>query len=44
MIEKFGALNYDSLEFIQHLFKANEKLKLARDILLPRLMNQTIAV
>lgn len=44
MIEKFGALNYDSLEFIQHLFKANEKLKLARDVLLPRLMNQTIEV
>lgn len=44
MIEKFGALNYDSLELIQHLFKANEKLKQARDILLPRLMNQTIEV
>lgn len=44
MIEKFGALNYDSLELIQHLFKANEKLKSARDILLPRLMNQTIEV
>ena len=38
------ALNYDSLELIQHLFKANEKLKSARDILLPRLMNQTIEV
>lgn len=44
MIEKFGALNYDSLELIQYLFKANEKLKSARDILLPRLMNQTIEV
>ena len=44
LIEKFGALTYDSLELIKHLFTTNQKLKAARDILLPRLMNRTIEV
>ena len=44
VIEKFGSKTYDSLKLINHLFRTNEQLKKARDILLPRLMNQTIKV
>lgn len=41
-IKEFGEKLYPSLEMINKLFVTNKKLKAARDILLPRLMNRTI--
>lgn len=43
-IKEFGEKLYPSLEMINKLFVTNKKLKAARDILLPRLMNRTIEV
>ena len=43
-IREFGEKLYPSLEMINKLFVTNKKLKAARDILLPRLMNRTIEV
>tara|TARA_B100002052_G_C15810645_1_gene565711 strand:- start:16 stop:1182 length:1167 start_codon:yes stop_codon:yes gene_type:complete len=42
--KKFSDLYNYKFDLIQKLKSQNEKLKLARDILLPRLMNQTIEV
>ncbi len=44
LIHKFGEKTYSNLELIDHLLETNQRLKTARDILLPRLMNQTIKV
>ena len=44
LIERFGSKTYNSLKLINHLFRKTQELKKARDILLPRLMNQTIKV
>ncbi|MDC3182408.1 restriction endonuclease subunit S [Flavobacteriaceae bacterium] len=43
-IKEFGEKIYPSLEMINKLFVTNKKLKAARDIMLPRLMNRTIEV
>ena len=42
--EQFGSITEPILNQIVNLTKQNQKLKEARDILLPRLMNQTIEV
>lgn len=44
IITKFGNKVYPIIEQINKLFELNQKLKEARDILLPRLMNRTIEV
>ena len=43
-LKKFNDLVYPILESKIQLLKYNQKLKEARDILLPRLMNRTIEV
>jgi type I restriction enzyme S subunit len=44
IITEFGNKVYPLIEQINKLFELNQKLKEARDILLPRLMNRTIEV
>ena len=44
IITEFGNKLYPLIEQINKLFELNQKLKEARDILLPRLMNRTIEV
>jgi type I restriction enzyme S subunit len=44
IISEFGNKAYLLIEQINKLFELNRKLKEARDILLPRLMNRTIEV
>jgi len=44
IITEFGNIVYPLIEQINKLFELNQKLKEARDILLPRLMNRTIEV
>ncbi|MDB9702094.1 restriction endonuclease subunit S [Flavobacteriales bacterium] len=44
MLEKFDSIIKPTMNQIEVLAKQNQKLKAARDILLPRLMNRTIEV
>ena len=44
VISEFNKLTKPSIDLIQTLYGQNQKLKAARDILLPRLMNRTIEV
>jgi type I restriction enzyme S subunit len=44
VLSEFNKLTKPSIDLIQTLYGQNQKLKAARDILLPRLMNRTIEV
>ena len=44
VLKLFNKMIKPSLDLIQSLYGQNQKLKAARDILLPRLMNRTIEV